>query len=248
MVTLDAPEHVTAGSKVDLVFHYKNNDSSPLALAVLKVRYPKEFVAESSEPRSDDDTLTNWTLGTIDRGGDGTISVAGRAVGDIGTTAQIQAALTYKPSSFNAEFTSVVNRSFAIDTAPVELTFDGPHEVSAGQNITFTVRYKNTSDSPLTNAQLVFNPGVAFSVSKTSKAPMKDTTWVLPALAPGASGELTITGFVTSAADTDTTLPFQVVTQWKRESVILAASPYALTVTQETSVLRLSALPTIPCV
>ncbi len=232
LVKIDAPEHVTAGAKMKIVLHYENNDRSPLALAVLKARLPKEFVPESALPRSDDDTLTSWTLGTLDRGAKGDIEIQGRALGAIGTNAQIQSTLTYKPASFNAEFTSLANRSFVIDTAPIEITFDGPSEASAGQSVVFTVRYKNTSDAALANTQIVFIPGASFSVTKTSKKPLHDTTWALPALEPGAVGEMSITGAVTSSAEVATVLPFQVITQVKREDIVLAKAAYELTVTQ----------------
>ncbi len=231
-LSIDAPEHVTAGSKIMVVVNYENKDRNPLALATLKVRYPKEFVVESVSPRSDDDTLTSWTLGALDRHSRGSIEINGRIYGDIGTTPQIQSTFTYKPSSFNAEFSTVANKTLSIDTAPVELTFDGPSEASAGQSITFTVRYKNTTDTPLANAQLVFAPGAAFSLSKSSRPPLRDTTWSLPTLSPGTSGELTITGSVTSAAAAATSLPFSLVTNVKREQVVLSKAAYALTVAQ----------------
>lgn len=231
-LSIDAPEHVTAGSKIMVVVHYENKDRNPLALATVKVRYPKEFVVESVSPRSDDDTLTSWTLGALDRHARGSIEINGRMYGDIGSTPQLQSTFTYKPASFNAEFSTVVNRALSIDTAPVDLSFDGPAEAGAGQSITFTVRYKNTTDAPLVNTQLVFAPGSAFSVTKSSRPPLHETIWSIPTLAAGVSGELTITGTVTSAAAASTALPFSVVTNVKREQVILAKAEYALTVSQ----------------
>lgn len=231
-VTIDAPKQVVAGAKMVIAVRYENQDRNPLALAVLKVRYPKEFVPESVTPRSDDDNLTTWTLGTIDRNGSGVIEIQGRALGNIGTTAQIQSTLTYKPASFNAEFTSLANQEFSIDTAPVEITFDGPTDVSAGQSVTVAVRYKNISDDPIANAQLSFVSDDAFSVTKTSKPPLRDTTWALPVLESGAAGELSMTGIITSSAKEQTVLSFKVVTQMKREEIVLASAEYQLAVTQ----------------
>lgn len=85
-------------------------------------------------------------------------------------------------------------------------TIEGSGSVRAGEETTYTVRYRNEGDVPVAQLELSLNLPSAFQVTKTTPAADEGTTWRLGSLTPGSDGAVTVTGWFRAAVPSAQTL------------------------------------------
>ncbi len=198
-VTIEGPADVKSGDLVTFAVRYKNDEKVPLGTADLEVRLPKQFQVQKTDPAAGNG---HWSIGSIDPGKDGMVTIQGVFLAPLGKQLDLQAILTYRPADFNSEFQKVSTQTVTISDSVLELTVDGPPKVLPGDKVTLTFSYHNASASPFQD--LRFRPVFPDKFIPDSATPKSEDDqyqeWKIDSLPPDGKGTIAITGTFASDA------------------------------------------------
>ncbi len=103
--------------------------------------------------------------------------------------------LEYGVTGSNAIFNKTLTTSVVLKTPPVSVSVDGPDSLSIGQNGTYNLTVKNNSATSSLPSLLQVTFPNTFTLDSTTEKPISRTTsWNIPALAPGDSKTISVTG------------------------------------------------------
>lgn len=193
-LNIDTPAQIASGSELIYKIQVSNNDSSAIKSVSLDLLYPQGFTFEDSTPKPGKLDGTHFDIASLDPGQNAIIMVKGSIIGNAGETKNLNAILHYRFSNFNSNFVTQSQARTQITVSNVALQFNGPTQVTDGQNVTYTLTYANTADHDLTGLKLNLNIPNNFKVSSFSPQPDIGTTWNLPNLPVNASNTITING------------------------------------------------------
>lgn len=198
-VVVQAPEQTRSGDEMLYVITYKNEEPVILGNVELNVRYPDGFTMNETTPAasntSGQERGGTWNIGTLPRGRDGKVEIRGKLVGTLNTQQTLQALLTYKPSTFNAEFQEVASATTTIATSVLDLTVTGPDIVVPESEVQYGISFMNTTDEALEHVEVGFEIPADFSIQSTK--PERDgtlTRWLFPKITKGEKKEIVIRG------------------------------------------------------
>jgi hypothetical protein len=199
-IDLEAPEEVNNLEEITIKITYRNNDKFPLASSSINLRYPPEIQFEKAEPKADDETMNNWTLGSLEAGKEGSIILQGKVLGVTGSKITLQAILNYKPANFNSEFQSVKTAEIFIKDSPIQMNFDGPTERISGEPLEISLTYQNISLNKLSDIQLALSFPSSFLLEQTEPALTNNQILSIKNLNPGEEKQIKIKGTFPSEA------------------------------------------------
>lgn len=158
-LTVDGPAKAMPGDKITLLLKYKNESELDAVGARVTADFPAAFIPESSEPKSTNDSISEWLLPALKAGAEGSIAVSG----SFASNAQGKVDLPFNVGFSDADgsflpqeqvvFTSGVIKGDLVTT----LILGGKAEnqqVSFGDTLHFAVGYKNAGESTLGNVTL----------------------------------------------------------------------------------------------
>lgn len=191
------PERIVSGEEVNYIVRYRNKTNVELQNAKLTFIFP-----EGALPAEDEDIVEIGNskaaikeLDNLSAGQEGQIELKANVVGLKNDIKKAVAKLEYYPanvsSSFenSAEFTSVI---FAVS---IVLDFNLPEQVVSGQEVSFDLKYLNTSDVFFPNLTLSLEYPEGFILNSSSPSPNKETSeWWLPEISPREEGKIAISG------------------------------------------------------
>ena len=199
-VGIDGPTAPRSGEVGTWVIHYENKERLPLARASLTLNIPSSITFVSAEPMPVDVKSLSWTIGSVDAGGSGSITVRGRIMDAIDAPIATQATLSYRPANFNADFQKVANWSSRISDAALSTTITGPDEAVPGddQNFTITIATQKdiSPDAVIPDLKIRFDPDQLVVIKKSEPAFSTNDAKTWFAAAPNTEKPLTysITG------------------------------------------------------
>lgn len=202
---VDAPETARSGEEAFYVFRYENGGNAPLAALQMKLTLPPEFEVTSANP-APTDGLT-WTLGSLSRGSDGSITVGGVFRAEVPSTHTLQALYTYKPANFSSDFQDIATVKVDVSDSILKTTISGPEKALPGDDATYVVNVQNggTRDAQNVLVSGVFPEGFAITASDPAPAEPGAASWRFDRLAPGELKAVTMTGrFTASVTGTQT--------------------------------------------
>lgn len=207
-LNITSPQNVFSGQNFDTDITYTNNTSQTFNDVELTLEYPPVFSYAESTVQPDTAANDSWNLGNIPPSGTGSITLTGNVVGPQGAAYSFDGALNGEVSGDTYTLTNQTT-NFAIATSPLTLSLalNGSSStiVHAGDDLTYTISYTNTSNVTFQNlavkATLV---GAMFDLtslqSNGSFNSITDTvSWngantpALLTLAPGQSGSVNFT-------------------------------------------------------
>lgn len=195
-VTLDAvaPNEVTAGDPFTYSVLYTNSSALVLRNASLAVALPDNvfFAGQSQDERIATISLGDIAAGTSDKK-DFMVLVATGA----GSVSQVSSTLSYTTDVSRGVSYAVSHASgVAVSGSAIGLAIAAPANVFAGQDFVSTVSYKNNTQDAVGDVRIIMQYPAGFTFAEASPTPAfpGNTTWNLGALAPGAGGEIFITG------------------------------------------------------
>ncbi len=191
------PERIVSGEEVSYIVRYRNKTNVELQNAKLTFIFP-----EGALPAENEDIVEIGNskaaikeLDNLSAGQEGQIELKANVVGLKNDIKKAVAKLEYYPanvsSSFenSAEFTSVI---FAVS---IVLDFNLPEQVVSGQEVSFDLKYLNTSDVFFPNLTLSLEYPEGFVFNSSSPSPNKETSeWWLPEISPREEGKIAISG------------------------------------------------------
>ena len=187
---------VSSGEITTFIIEVANNEEVDLLQAELTVRWPTDFIFDSSDPQSINEANNAWQLGTIKSGKNKSVKISGKFLGAIGTIKEITALLSYLPSNFNSEFQSTETFSVAIGASILDLSIKTPVNIISGLPSEYTISVTNKSSDLLDNVSLILKLPIDLEVSDFDPEPDKVgiTRWDFEELAGGEQKTIKFTG------------------------------------------------------
>lgn len=196
-VQVTAPEQVTSGEMMRYTIRYTNDEPLVLGNVELTIRYPRGFTVTEARPEPSNKTGSGgtWLIGTLPRGRDGTIELAGTLVGALNTQANLQALLTYKPANFNAEFQEVGSATTTIASSILAVAIQGSDRVLPDTETLYTIAYENAADTRIEHVEVHVKLPNDFTITGTK--PNRTgiaTQWTFDAIEKKKKGTIEVRG------------------------------------------------------
>lgn len=172
-VEVEGPDVLSVGQVGAFTFTVTNNTGTTTAPSLLVATLPTTFTLEESNPRPSS-RGTVWQIKELTPGESQRVTVSGSLSGNQGETATMRALVGSVGGSLTE--VGVVYSSDTYDvrlrTSPLHLSFTLDTERGAGEGLRYgdrvllTLRYKNTGQEPLQNAQIVLRIGGEAALAK----------------------------------------------------------------------------------
>ena len=192
-LSLSGPDSLVSGREVTFIVRYENREQVPIGSLEIVLTVPDSFQVTEAEPAPTEGN--RWVLGSVPIGGGGRISLRGRVTGGLGETSGLQAFATYIPANFNSEFQSVGSYSAPIVSSTVTASSSLPESALPGDEVTYSLSYENTGESPISEAAVkaVYPEHFLFHASEPAVSEGNDL-WKIGEIPPGGSGTLSVRG------------------------------------------------------
>lgn len=181
------------GQPIKIAISYANASQIALRGATLSVSLPQGVALVGKTP---DVRVAEFALGEIRAGGFGEQSITVIATGDAQTIKRIAGVLRYSIASSRAEFEAAATIDLSLNDPLLLLNVSFPASVVAGEDVRLELNYQNISDGELADVRITLETPPVFTVRETR--PMSAQTgkavWNLGAVAPRASGTITVVG------------------------------------------------------
>ncbi|MBI4591876.1 DUF11 domain-containing protein [Candidatus Uhrbacteria bacterium] len=198
-LTVDGPIEAKSGEEVSYTFRYENVGDVPVASLVMKLTLPTSFHVYSTVPEPDN--ALEWTIGSLNAGSDGAVTVSGVFLAEVPSSQRLQALFTYKPANFSSDFQEVVTQKIDIEDSVIALSFTGPEKALAGDTSQYVINVQNTGTEPMYTIRIT--PTFPADFTTTTAEPAQEEGqpyWIIDALEPGELQAITIDGSFTSTA------------------------------------------------
>lgn len=182
------------GKDLDLQIEIVNRNNSNLELTNMLVEYPR---GASADNKTDMVRLPREQIGTIAPGGRIERNVKVVLYGDQGTVRPVTVHFEYHPAGSNAIFTKDVAYPVTISSSPLALRLDGPEQISANQEVVFTITASLNTTLPSTALLKVDYPS-GFIFESANPAPISEKSiWSLSNLSQQVPVVITLRGRLT---------------------------------------------------
>ncbi len=187
-IQINGPEKAPAGQNVAYIIVISNHQKTPLANTSLEVRYPDNFKFASSSPASTDAKNRIWNLGGLDQNQQVKIEINGQIFGETPTDLALRTFFSYRPANFNADFQKITNFTTHLEPVAVDVSFNGPEELTAGEEGAFVLTLLNKQNEPANNLEISLGLPANLKTSALTPAPSTgQNVWKVTTLAPSAS-------------------------------------------------------------
>jgi hypothetical protein len=126
-----APADWRIGEETQFEARYANRSKETLGDAVLAIELPRGFILESSSP--DIAQYKVLHLGALPAGGNGKVTLRGRAIGNLGEKQELRAYLTFSRGARREQKAAAV--AINVSKPALQVDFDFPKVITAGEEI-----------------------------------------------------------------------------------------------------------------
>lgn len=216
-VTVEVPRNVASAGEATFTYVVTNDEAVSIRNVELSVSAPDGWTIKNSDPQPHDVNNTLWQLGTISARATRSVRVTGTLVGEVGTVKTFNAAVTYRPSNFNYDFTSRASGSITIGSSIVSLETTGPTEVTPNTAVIYTARFTNSSSDTLEGIRITATYPEGFTLTSSDPKPAQgNNVWAFNTITSGAGGDVKLSGSFSSETGSSQQLLF--VAELKRGS------------------------------
>lgn len=188
-------EDIQSGQEINYLINYANFEAVPLGKVQINLRYPEGFQFSEAVPLPNEGNEI-WNVGSLDVGETGKIEIKGKLIGEINSNKILSAEMNYWPSNFNSEFQEVASAETKISSTLLGMTIEGPAHALVGENISYLIKVKNTSENELQNVKVSAIYPENFTVESTepeSKIDL-DNEWTFDKLTAEEEKKIKING------------------------------------------------------
>ncbi len=204
-VQLDAfvPSLIARGVPFDLSVEAMNQSDVAITGGTIEVRLPEGVrPAEGDQSRAvlsadissvAPNTLTKQSFKLLPLGGENTVE-------------KVSIVFSYTSGS-GSRFETTFSKEVMISKAAVTVTVAVPDKVISGSTFETVISYENSSEATFSGLALRVKYPASFKVVSSSPQPSgPDGSWLVPKLAPGERGRVSIRGFIDGSSDGQTTV------------------------------------------
>jgi len=208
-VEIETKSEISSGEDITFNIKYKNGSNVKLKNPKLSFFVPRDFIFVSSDRKSTrEPTVISWKLGDLPAGEFGKVRLFGRIIGRKYTEYEFASKISYTPENFNYEFESLEKLSkikLKITSVPFEIYVKSPKSATVGDEISYSVEYKNIGKHNFKNIRIKakFSEGFLQTFSQPEADEKKDNhlIWNIGSLNSNSKGKLTIKGKVQNNKD-----------------------------------------------
>jgi len=208
-LTIQAVDQMSSGNEVTLEITYENKDTTAIKEGTITIHYPTGFYYKKAEPNPDTSDNT-WQIKNIAPGAAGKIKITGQLVGELNEEKEFTGLLTYQPENFSSTFQDTISKKIIINDTIITLNANLPQVAFSGQEISYEVKFKNTSTLPLANAKINVNYPSGFTPGKAEpNADLDNNIWKYDEIKPQEEKIIKITGVLTGDSNENKEFRFQ---------------------------------------
>jgi len=195
-LNIEPPISIVSGQNATYTVTMINREKVDLYNLKLQLDYPDSFQFASADPAPSADRDDTWDISVIKPGETKKIILAGSLIAPINSVQSMKGSLSFKPANLNANFKQEKTVDIIVNSSIIALNIQGPDSLIAGQNATYTVAYKNTSDQPVKELEIDLDYPSGFGIASTTPLTKEGTTdiWSIAELASSTEGVITIVG------------------------------------------------------
>lgn len=195
VVTITGPDSVDGGEIAQYTIAYDNDNRADLENAELFLYHSDNFkMNEHADLARASDKGSYMPLGTVSGHQHDKIDVQGELYGVEGHVVSLIAVLRYTPQNSSTIYEAKNTKTTTIMSSPVSIDIRGPKEVVNGDEIDYSITYKNASSKELHDQNVVLQLPDGFTLLSATPEPTYDTVWELDRVAPQGSGTINIHG------------------------------------------------------
>ncbi len=200
-ITVLGNNFTAGGEELSFVVNITNKNSASLDLVDLVVEYPKSAKNGNTDVSSSMER-NRISLGTIPAGVVRNENLKVVLFGEQGSIVPIKISIEYRVEGSNAIFVKEKLHEVTINSAPINLSVDGPNSISPNQDIKFDVKVALNATRTASKILLKVDYPVGFQFSVSTPTPTLDNNiWSLGDLAPGAERTISISGRMVGVFD-----------------------------------------------
>jgi len=198
-IEIEKPLSVASGDMISFSIIVHNNESVDLVNTELTIQFPSDFVFNSSEPMTINEANNAWSIGEIKKGRSETVKIVGQLLGELNSTEDFAAILSYMPANFLSEFQKRKSFSLEINDSIFDLDLEVPTKVVSGYEGTYKIVYTNNSKEDIKRVRLTLFLPEDLEVGDFSPSlDNEETVWELDTLGSRASQEISFQGVLTA--------------------------------------------------
>lgn len=206
VLEIEALEQIQSGEEVTYKVRYKNESDVKLENVHFSFLYPLDSVV-IRDGRIKESLTENIELDDLDSGTEGEMEFRAFVVGDTGDIRVAKARLTYQPSGVRSEFDKEASFSTTITSFAIPLTLSTPPSAISGQEVRYTLDYRNESDTDFAKMRIKFKYPDGFNAVDFKPTPDVGTdVWNLSSLGRGGSGRIEVVGTLIGREDEEKTI------------------------------------------
>jgi len=196
---LEGPERAFSGDEVTYTVTYSNNTRTDLQDLKFRFVYPENSIVIDAEGNFSENTTVTFEIEKLDAGKSETKEFKAFLVGDKGSVLYGKVDMTYRAGGINSSFEKKpITVATTIIGMPVPLTLSAPPTAVAGQEITYTLDYRNETENDISDLRFRFAYPEGFTPKRFTPQPSEgNTTWNVATLRKGSGARISITGTIT---------------------------------------------------
>jgi hypothetical protein len=190
-MSLDVTPYVDGGEPTPLLVSIQNKNQVALQEASLTLMYKQGSGAQDEEEK----VQQKVDLGAIGVNELKKKDFSIQVYGGESESRDITIKLDYKVNGLNQSFSKVAVTQVVLKTPPLSVHVEGPTLLTAGQSGTYTFTVTNTTGTTSQPALLLATLPNNFQIEDSNPRPTsRGAVWQLPALAPGGTSTITVSG------------------------------------------------------
>jgi len=200
-LVIEGPEQVQSGEEVTYKVRYENQSDVRLDNVRLAFVYPADSVV-IKDGQVRESITENIELDPLSSGTTGEIEFKAYIVGDTGDIKVAKARMSYKPTNIKSEFDEKADLSTTVSSFAIPLTLSAPPSAVSGQEVRYTLDYRNESDKDFEDLRIKFKYPEGFTPSNLNpSSDIGDDVWNIPRLGKGEGGRIVVTGTLIGRED-----------------------------------------------
>ena len=144
---------------------------------------------------------TIWKVGSLEPGETKKLEIIGQVIGSVGEKKELQATLSYTPLNFHSRFSKKAQFETEIKNSVIVMTVDAPSSFIDGQEVSYIVKYINTSSADMQGIVVRLVPPQGLGIISKTPEPSRENDWEQGVLTPSQEGVITIKGTVAGKRD-----------------------------------------------
>ncbi|MFH1047737.1 MAG: hypothetical protein V1738_05520 [Patescibacteria group bacterium] len=158
-IKMSGAELALPGDRVEVNIEYRNGSEIALNKAVVTADLPAEFIPESAEPASLNDTFHEWRLDDLEPLGSGSIKIIGTFASEAYGHVTLPTTFGYldKNESYVQQAETSLSTEVLQGQLVAALVLNGKSEnqaVSLGEDLHYSISYRNTGEASLGNVEI----------------------------------------------------------------------------------------------